>query len=126
MRCSLLTDVRSTVLASERRSGLTDETVVVAAVVAAPIVAVIIGVDVVPERCRRNCAGCSDRAADHARGYFTGPESAVSMIDTVLGLRLTDGIRPSVRILRQCRRCDCTGKNSRCCQELQVHKLPPL
>jgi hypothetical protein len=31
-----------------------------------------------------------------------------------------------VTILRQCRRCDRSGKNSRCCQELQVHKLPPL
>src|SRR6185369_2230894 len=112
-----------TILTPEHRPGLTDETAVVAAVDTAPIVAVIVGVDVVPERCRRNGAGRTDRAANHACGYFTRPESAVSVIDAVLGLRLTDGIRPSVRILRQCRRYDCSGKNSRCCQELQVHKF---
>src|SRR6266404_6955119 len=111
MRFSLLTDVTSTVLTPEHRSGLTDETAVVAAVVAPSVVAVIIRVDVVPERGGGDSAGRSDRAADHARGYFTRPESAVSVIDAVLGLRLTDGIRP---ILRQCRRCDRRGKYSGC------------
>ena len=108
----LLTDVTSTVLTPEHRSGLTDETAVVAAVSAASVVAVVIRVDVVSERCRRNGAGRTDRAANHARGYFTRPESAVSVIDAVLGLRLTDGIRPSVRILRQCRRCDAVERTA--------------
>ena len=116
----------STILAPEHRSGLTDEAAVVAAVVAAPVVAIIVGVDIVPERRRRNCAGRADRAANHARGYFTRPESAASMIDAIVGLRLTDSVRPSVCILRQCRRCERRGKNGGCDHELEVDHLSPL
>src|SRR5262245_9027717 len=114
------------ILATERGPGLTDEAIVVAAIIAASVIAVVIGRGVAAERRRGDRAGCSDRAADHASGYFTRPETAVPVVDAFLGLRLPDGIRTSMGILRQRRRCDCSGKNCRCCQELQVHQLSPL
>src|SRR4051794_8816517 len=121
----------SAILASERRSGLANETVVVAAIITPSIVAVIVGVAVISERGGRNCTRGADRAADHAGCYFAGPEPIVMVIDVMVidscgVLLLTDDLVPRYGILRQCRRCDHRGQNCGRGEGLQVHSLSPL
>ena len=64
----LLTDVAPAVFASEQRSGLTDKSVVIAAIVSTTVIAVIIGIGVISERRRGDRARGADCAADHAGG----------------------------------------------------------
>src|SRR5882757_2084593 len=105
-RVGLLTDMTSAVFAYERRSGRTDNAAVVAAVVAVAVIAVVIGVRIAAERRGCDCTDRTDRAADHARGYLSRPETVVAMIDPGLILLMTDRWRPCCRILRHGRRSD--------------------
>ena len=120
-----LTDVAETVLTSECRARLTDKTVIVAAIVALPIVAAVVGISVIAERGGRNRTGGAEDAFDHAGSYVARPKAVIAVINPH-GLMLTDGRGPRGWILRQrgCRHCSC--KNRRCSQELQVHSLSPL
>src|SRR5258707_8051440 len=79
----LLTEMQSSVLAAERGAGLTGETVRSAI---ALVVSVVVGVAVAAER-RGSDGSCgADRAADHACGYVSRPQTAVAVFDHSCGL----------------------------------------
>src|SRR5258707_15618196 len=100
------------VLAPEHRSGFADEAVVVAAIGAAAVIAVIVGVAFISERGACDCASGADGAADHTGGYFTRPEPVVTMLNPCVVLLLTDDLCPRCRFLRQRRRADHRAKAS--------------
>src|SRR5882757_8337047 len=108
---TLLADMAPAVLAPEHRSGFADEAVVVAAIGAAAVIAVIVGVAVISERGACDRASGADGAADHTGGYFTRPEPVVTMVNPCGVLLLTDDLCPRCRILRQRRRGDHRGKD---------------
>ena len=59
-------------------------------------------------------------------GYLARPDMVMAVIGACRVLLLTNDRGPRVGILRQSRRCDRSGKNCGCGQELQVHSLSPL
>src|SRR5213083_2508577 len=98
-----MTEVTPAIAAHECRSGLADNAAVVA-VVARPVVGVIVGVGLAPEGRRCDRARRADCAADYACGCIRRPETIVAMIDAGLFLLHPDRWRPCGRILRQRRR----------------------
>src|SRR3981081_635658 len=86
----------------ERCSGLTTNPVVVTTVIAASVVAVVIGIPVVTERRGGNGACRADCATDHARSYLARPEAAFAMIDARVVLLHPDDLCPGCsRVLQR-------------------------
>src|SRR5215475_13185864 len=78
IRYPLLAEMPQPVFANERRAGPANEAVVVTIAIR-PVVAVI-GVSVIAERCRRDCARRSDRSTHYAGREITRPEVVVPII----------------------------------------------